>query len=133
MAEGLTRHLLSEQGLAGVVSSAGVGAPQGRRPSRHGADILRERGICIDAHRSRQLTPEILAEADLVIALEEEHRLAITDISGGENKRILLLSEWAGEPYLGPGVDDPYMGSRQDYEATAREIEGYIRRALEKF
>ena len=130
MAEGLARHMLAELGLDVVVSSAGVNAPMGRPASTHGMEILLAKGIDIGSHRSRQLTGRILAEVDLVVALEEEHRLAIMDMPSAVFHEVLLLSEWAGEAHLGPGVDDPYGGSREEYEATAGEIETYIRRAL---
>jgi protein-tyrosine-phosphatase len=132
MAEGLARHLARERGLVASFSSAGVMARNGLPPSEHGVAVLAERGIDISSIRSRPLSGKLIDEADLIIALEEEHRLAVRDFPEAAGKTVKLLSEWAGEPELGPGVDDPIGGERSEYESTAEEIEAYIKRALER-
>jgi len=132
MAEGLARLIARERSLDCRFSSAGVIARDGHPASTYGVDILREKGVDIAGHRARRLRGEIIAEADLVVAMEEEHRLAIRDFPEAALSPVLLLSEWAGEAPLGPGIDDPIGGDRQDYERTAEEIEAYIRRALER-
>ncbi len=70
--------------------------------------------------------------ADIIVAMEEEHRLAVGEFPLSALKQVHLLSEWAGEARLGPGIDDPIGGSRGDYEKTAVEIEAYIERALDR-
>ncbi len=72
-----------------------------------------------------------LQEADLVIAMEEEHRLAIREFTAAAMRPVLLLSEWAGDEPPGAGVDDPIGGSREDYHKAADIIDTYIMRALE--
>jgi protein-tyrosine-phosphatase len=131
MAEGLARHLARARGLDLSFSSAGVAAPEGHPASDLARSVLAARGVDIGGHRARRLRPGILAAADLVVVMEEEHRLAVREMPEAALRSILLLSEWAGEPRLGPGVDDPIGGDRADYEEAATIIEIYIQRALD--
>jgi len=131
MAEGLARHLARARGLDLSFSSAGIAAPEGHPASEFARAALAARGVDIGAHRSRRLRPAILAETDLVVVMEEEHRLAVREMPEAALLPVLLLSEWAGEPPLGPGVDDPIGGDGDDYEAAATIIETYIQRALD--
>jgi len=112
--------------------SAGVIARRGMPATDHARRVLAEKDIDISAHRARRLDGQIIAGADIIIALEEEHRLAIREHPESKLKPLRLLSEWAGEPELGPGVDDPIGGSRGEYRETAAEIESYIERALDR-
>lgn len=131
MAEGLARLLAVERSLNLSFESAGVLRRDGYPATDNARAVLRARGGDIDGHRSRQLGPSILAEADLIIAMEEEHRLAVSGFQEAAGKEVLLLSEWAGETPLGPGIDDPVGASLARYQATAEEIESYLVRALD--
>jgi len=130
MAEGLARHHAAQRGLALSCASVGLIARDGMPASEHGVSVLLARGIDIGGHRARRLDAARVAWADVVVAMEEEHRLAVQEIPEAKAKPVLLLSEWAGEPRLGPGIADPIGGSAADYAKTADEIERYIERAL---
>jgi protein-tyrosine-phosphatase len=131
MAEGLARHLARERGLDLGFMSAGVIARNGMPATDHARAVLAEKGIDISAHQARRLDAEIIAKADIIIALEEEHRLAVREFPESSLKPLRLLSEWAGEPELGPGIEDPIGGAREEYRETADEIEAYLKRALD--
>ncbi|HUS62771.1 MAG TPA: hypothetical protein VMY34_11275 [Acidimicrobiales bacterium] len=72
MAEALLRHHLDARGIPSRVHSAGV-LRDGDAASGHGVDILRERGIVLDDHRSRRMTLEMIRGADLVLGMAREH------------------------------------------------------------
>jgi protein-tyrosine-phosphatase len=72
MAEGLLRHRLAAQGLAAVVSSAGFRSA-GVPATDDAVIVMAERGIDIGQHRSRKADVELLAEADLVLAMARLH------------------------------------------------------------
>jgi protein-tyrosine-phosphatase len=131
MAMGLARKHADSTGLDLAFSSAGVMTRNGLPASEHAVGVMGEQAIDIGAHRSRLLSAGILKEADLVVAMEEEHRLAIREFPESAMVRIPLLSEWGGEEAPGPGIDDPIGGSRKDYRKSAKTIESYIVRALE--
>ncbi len=130
MAEGLARHHALQCGLALSCASVGLIARDGMPATEHGVKILRAKGIDISGHRARRLGAAEIAWADVIVAMEEEHRLAVREFPEAKAKSVVLLSEWAGEPPMGPGVADPIGGSAADYAETADEIESYIERAL---
>ncbi len=130
MAEGLTRHHAERRGIGLSCASVGLIARNGMPASEHGISVLRAKGIDIGEHRAHRLDGAHVDWADLVVAMEEEHRLAVREFPEAKAKPVLLLSEWAGEPALGPGIADPIGGSAADYAKTADEIERYIERAL---
>lgn len=132
MAEGLARHHAVGRGLDLDCGSAGLIARRGHPASGNGVKVLARRGVDIGSHGARRLDAELVEWADVIVAMEEEHRLAVADFPASALKSVHLLSEWAGEPRLGPGIDDPIGGSIGEYDKTASEIEAYIERALDK-
>ena len=130
MAEGLLRHAL-DAGLPGVrVSSAGVAAAEGGPASRHTLAILEEAGIALGEHRSRQVTPEMVEEATLVLAMTEDHRTMLAQIAPDSVDRLFLLGEFSPESE-GLDVPDPFGGGidvyRETRDAIVAAIPGLIR------
>jgi protein-tyrosine phosphatase len=72
MAEALLRRRLLDVGETPRVHSAGLRA-DGWLPSEGAVKVLLPRGLDLAAHRSRAMTEEMLAEADLVIGMTREH------------------------------------------------------------
>jgi len=77
MAEAL---LVAEAGARGVVlrvESAGIGALVGRPADESAIALMTARGIDINAHRARQVTPALVSSFELVLAMDSEHQRAI--------------------------------------------------------
>jgi protein-tyrosine phosphatase len=72
MAEFLLRERLGSLGVDAQVASAGL-LQSGNPASAHGVDILRGRGLDMTTHRSRAMSRDILAPADLIICMAREH------------------------------------------------------------
>ena len=89
MAEGLARHHAGLRGLAIEFASAGLIARDGESPSENGVSVLAARGVDIGAQRARRLRGEHIADADLVVALDEEHRLAVREFPEAALKPVL--------------------------------------------
>ncbi len=73
LAEYLLRQYLRAQ-PGWTVTSAGVMAGNGQSASEGSITVLAERKIDASAHRSRQLTREMVAEADYVLVMTQGHR-----------------------------------------------------------
>jgi protein-tyrosine phosphatase len=119
MAEGLMRRLVETRpALAELeVGSAGVAALTGRPPSAGAVAAMREEfGLDISGHRARQLTRGLAA--DLVLTMDSH----VTDRARalGLDGRVELLGDFAGSP--GEEVEDPYLGSPDEYRRCARQI-----------
>ena len=131
MAEALLRARLARDEVRGnwQVGSAGVWALDGRPASTHGIEEMAERGIDMRAHRSRNITPEIMAEADLVLAMTRQHTEALQAAFPEHAHKVYLLSEMVGRMI---DIADPYGGVRQEYAYTARELEQLIEDGYER-
>ena len=131
LAEAIARKISIDRGLADIeVSSAGVSAWDGS-PASDGALLVgMERGLDIGEHRSRLLTPEIVAEQDLILAMGQQHVHRIEAL-GGAGKTHLLTS-FASRGSSDRAVSDPFGGGLDVYRATADELAEEIGRVLDR-
>jgi protein-tyrosine-phosphatase len=75
MAEGLMRSALKGLGKEGIeVSSAGVSAVDGFRPTSETIGSMKRAGVDISGFRSRALTDEMIRETDLILVMADHHR-----------------------------------------------------------
>lgn len=68
----LLRQRLRRGGVIASVQSAGL-LEGGSPASDHSVDLLRERGLDLSAHRSQTMTPDLLRDATLILAMAREH------------------------------------------------------------
>lgn len=133
MAEGILKDQLSVRALSVCdVISGGVGAGAGMPPSKHSVTVCAEDGIDISAQRSRVVTPTLLSECDLILSMEEHHRMAIERMAPSFSDRSHLLSRYAaGDPDAPPhGVPDPIGGDLDEYREAYRLIASLIQRSV---
>ena len=117
MAEALLRQALREQEEI-TVESAGLGAMVGHSASEHAVDLLAERGIDISSHRSRQLTPEMVGIADLVLVMESRHKRVIEENEPMARGKIFRLGEWQDLE-----IPDPHRLPREAFETALEMID----------
>lgn len=130
LAEAIARRLLAETGKGNVVvSSAGTNAWEGSPASDAAILIGVERGLDLSAHRSRRLTAELLADADLVLVMSTEHLARVRELDSTAN--AYLLGGYATES-VGRPIADPFGGALDDYRATARELEEELKGILDR-
>ena len=116
MAEALLRREL--RGQHGItVASAGLGALVGHAASEHSVELMAEAGIDISAHRARQIHPDMVRDADLVLVMEARHKRAIDDADPTVRGKVHRLGEWQGKD-----IDDPYRRPRFAYEIALADI-----------
>ncbi|MEZ6184614.1 MAG: Sua5/YciO/YrdC/YwlC family protein [Planctomycetota bacterium] len=130
MAEALFKLALAErlgcepeelEGRGWIVGSAGVGAAEGDPAAQHAQTIVAERGLDLGGHRSRYASPELVGEADVVVALSGSHERALQHTAPDAPVRLL-------DPR---GVPDPIGGSLEVYRACAEHIEARLRELVE--
>jgi len=125
MAEALLRAQLArdEARQGWQVGSAGVWTTEGRPASGHAVKEMDRREIDLHAHRSRNVNCELMAGADLVLAMTRRHVEALNAAFPAHAHKVHLLSEMAGHAY---DIDDPYGGTRWEYATTAAQLERLI-------
>ena len=129
MAEALCKRLLADrlgcdpgelEARGFVVLSAGLAAGRGQRAAHEAAEVVRARGASLRDHASRQATPELVAQADLVLTMTHEHRHALLSQLPDLADRIRLLDP------DGDDIPDPIGMDRGVYEETADVIERHL-------
>lgn len=103
--------------------SAGTSAAEGRPASVYALEEMAQRGLDLSAHRARQVTPDLVAEADLVLVMETNHAEALKAAFPDHAHKVYMLSEMVGRRC---DIGDPYGGRREEYAATAKELEELI-------
>jgi len=131
MAEGLLRARLvrDEARRDWQVKSAGTWATDGRPASAHAIVEMAQRGIDLHAHRSRNVTRDMLVEADLVLTMTRQHSEALGAAFPQYIHKVHLLSEMVGRMR---DIRDPYGDTRLEYAKTARELEQLIEDGYER-
>lgn len=120
MAEGIIRKIVEEERIEGVsVKSAGLAAYYGDPPSDYAVEALREIGIDISGHRSRPVTREELAEADVIYVMTQQHKNVILDAMPEVKARIAVME-----------IADPFGLSLEHYQACRDEMLTYFRQEL---
>jgi protein-tyrosine-phosphatase len=131
MAEAIARHVAAERGLTDVaVESAGTGAHDGTTASDGALLVGMEQGVDLAGHRSRTLTPELVASADAIFTMSGQHLQRVEEL-GGAGKSY-LLTDFASHGIASRNVSDPFGGDLSTYRATYEELEGEIRRAFDR-
>jgi len=131
MAEALLRARLArdEARQDWQVGSAGVWAAEGQPASAYAIEEMAQRGIDLRGHRSRNVTRELMAEADLVLALTRHHAEALRSDFPEHACKVCLLSEMVGQVY---DIYDPYGGTRMEYAYIASELEQLLEAGYER-
>lgn len=117
MAEALLKDALREQQDI-IVESAGLGALVDHPASEHAVTLMRERGLDITRHRARQITPDLVRAADLVLVMEAGHRRAIDMNEPAARGKIYRLGEWQDRD-----IEDPYCQPREAFERALADID----------
>ena len=124
MAEGLLRELLgADRGWE--ISSAGVCAANGWPASANAVEALREKKIDISDLTSRTLTPELIAEADLLITMTEGHRQAVLTAVPESDGKVFLLKSF-GIAECAADIYDPVGEALNVYRRVRDEIDAAL-------
>lgn len=131
MAEAIARKIAIERGLHDVeIASAGTSAHDGS-PASDGAVLVgMERNMDVVSHRSQTLSRDLVRSADLILAMGPHH-LERIEALGGVGKSY-LLSEYASHGTSLRAISDPIGAELDVYRATADELEGEIRKVLDR-
>lgn len=129
MAESIARRLIAERGMSNIqVSSAGTSAWPDAPASDGALLVAMEHGVDLGEHRARPLSPDIVAAADLILAMGPHH-LERADALGGAGRSHLLTAYAGGVPRA---VSDPFGGDLGVYRATHAELTREISAVLDK-
>src|ERR1051326_7302510 len=118
--------VLAEQRLRGVdIDSAGFHQQEGRSSPEKIQRIGNSFGVDLSGHLSRRVTPEVLANADLVIAMDKENLNRLRREFPEVLERTILLGLFGNPPAL--TIADPYRAD----EAITHRICDQVRTSVD--
>lgn len=129
MAEVIARQMLAKDRGAAVedldalglrVLSAGAFTSPGLPATREAVTAMEKLGLDLSHHRSRELTPQLIQEADVIFCMTESHRQAVLEIDPSAAGRTDTLDP-------NGDIEDPIGGNLTVYQRCAE----LIRRRLE--
>lgn len=120
MAEAIVRSLIESGSYPNdwTVESAGIGAVDGDPATDNAVAVLAELGLDLASHRARRITPELISQADTILAMESRHLARILELDPQAAARARLLGE--------SDIADPYGGEVEIYRRTRDEIQRCI-------
>ncbi len=122
MAVGMLRHLMPEKFKEIImVSSAGTDALHGNQATAFAIQAMKQVGIDISDHRARRLNRPMVAEADLILAMEQTHLKIIRGMQffGAGKTHLLSRFDDSRKPY---DIQDPIGGGLDLYTESAKLI-----------
>lgn len=131
MAEAILNSKVKAGGLTDRIKvlSAGI-AVFGEAPASSGAQsAMARRSLNLAEHRARQLLPEYVQAADLVLTMTRNHKDAVIATLPQAAEKTFTLAEFVGEAR---DVGDPFGGNDVVYENCAVEIARLLDKAWEK-
>lgn len=135
MAAALLDDMAKKAGMAAqiAVDSAGLSAWQ-QPASKQAQVVMRQAGLTLDKHCSKQLELEHLLKADLVLTMTAAHKRAVLGMLPATElpevaEKIYTLTELAGET---GDVRDPFGGSEAEYRNCAQALQQLLTAAWGK-
>ena len=131
MAEALFKNLVLERGEENEwrIASAGVWATTGIPATDNACAVMEERGLDINAHRSQPTSRDLISEHDLVLVMEDDHKVALQSDFPEFSDRIVLFINLVG---VDGDFEDPVGGSLDRYRGAAEELETVLDRGVEE-
>ncbi|SMC38221.1 low molecular weight protein arginine phosphatase [Sporomusa malonica] len=130
MAAALLTDMVLQAGLADKIAVESAGIAAGCQPASNQAQaVMRQAGLQLDKHCSKQLVPAKLETADLVLTMTVSHKRAVANMTRGMTGKIYTLAEFAGQA---ADVSDPFGGSEAEYRMCAGQLKHLLTQAWEK-
>lgn len=115
MAEIILKNKLKLAGITDIrVQSAGLACAVGDKLSKNSALALKQLGYKVPAFKSKQLTPQMIEKANMIICMTIGHKVQLIGY-----KNVYTVAEICG----GCDVSDPYGGTLSTYIETSHQIE----------
>ena len=82
---------------------------------------LVENGIDAGDHKARQLSTQMLVDADLILTMDNSLIKSINSLAPQASGKTFLLSKWSS----GSAIGDPYRKSREAFEHVYKKIDSF--------
>ncbi|MFA5410591.1 MAG: L-threonylcarbamoyladenylate synthase [Candidatus Omnitrophota bacterium] len=129
MAKALLEKKLREDNRTNIkVLSAGILMLKGTGATQLTERALEQEGIDVSAHRSQQVTKEMLKQADIILLMEKRHELEVLRLAPEIKNRVFLLKEFAKIKDNNLSIQDPIGKPLEFYQMTLAVIKETVER-----
>lgn len=105
-----------------MVDSAGIPGLSGYPADSMMQTVCEAGGLTLDGHISRPVTPAMLREYDLLLAMEQSHISQLTIMAPMVRGKILLFNHWSEDVNL-RNINDPFGQERHVFETVFSQLE----------
>jgi protein-tyrosine-phosphatase len=131
LGEAILKKYVSQEKMTAhiAVSSSGIWASDGRKPSALTVEVAAENGLDISGHTSQSLNLRLLQQSDLVLCMTPEHRLELSNIFPDQKEKIYTLKGFNRKQVpANEAIDDPIGLSFNFYRRIYKEIDTEVQR-----
>jgi len=133
MAEYYLQKRLKDKNISGIeVESAGVFALDNSPVSSEIKEIMESLGVSIGEHRSSPLTLEKLQNADLILVMENTHKILIGSRMPQMAQKVKLLGCYLEGNEKKKEITDPYGCERDLYQQSFEQIREAVENLLKE-
>jgi protein-tyrosine-phosphatase len=126
MAEAFMRRALADLGVDDPdvqVMSAGLHATPGRETHPWAEQAARELAVSLAEHRATLLDPEMIEQADCVLAMDFQNQAELLALYPAAKERICMMSSYAEGPWKNREIPDPYLTDLDGTRYCARQLQ----------
>jgi len=127
MAEGIFNHLAESGSLH--AKSAGLAAGSGYPAAQSSQQAAKAYGIDLSRHRSQPVTPELVREAKLILAMTKSQEEEILERYPKSQGKVFTLKEYAG---MQGDIVDPIGLDLKVYQKVFDEIRDAVEKVFRK-
>lgn len=110
--------------------SAGTIAANGQLPSDNAQKAVRKYGADIRHHLSTRLNKERVKMADLILAMEEKHKLAVLELMPSVKDKTFIITEYVSKNK--DGIADPIGQPLEKYQETVKLLNNLLLKVYKK-
>lgn len=114
-------YLLKQRLPKHQIASAGLGALVGKPADSQAQTVAQQHNVDLSPHIAQQLTPELAAQYDLILVMEQKHIEAVCAISPSARSKTMLFGQWL--PQGRRDVPDPYRQSDEMFQIVYTQLE----------
>ncbi len=132
MAEALLKLQIKDSNISSadwIVASAGCWAYPNMPATGSAAAAVSELGADLLDHAAQAVSAHLLEDFNLILCMENAHVAFINRHFPDHASKVFLLSEMIDQDFE---IEDPIGRSTHDYQETAREIFGIIKKGWNK-
>jgi len=134
MAEFLMRKVLDETQPADIkkirITSAGLHALPGREAHHWALEAAAGLGVSLATHRAKQLTGEMVDEAEVVFAMDFQNKAELLTLYPDAANKIHMLSEFGEGTWRFREIADPYLGNLEVTRHCAQQLRTCVQNLL---